>query len=102
MGELSTPSLFDPASGEKRSEKLAKDFSRWCSSFGVEFRNSPDVINLRTWAQKMDLKLKETEENEVLIEARKLYLKRIDQLIKKSEAPMPPAEPAPVPELLPA
>jgi hypothetical protein len=84
MEELSSPSLFE-SSEEKRSDKLAKEFSRWCSSFGVEFRNSPDVINLRTWTQKINLKLKESEENEVLAEARKLYLKRIDQLMKKPE-----------------
>ncbi len=57
MAELSTPSLFE-SSAEKRSEKLAKDFQPLVLQLRrVEFRNSPDVINLRTWAQKMDLKL---------------------------------------------
>ena len=100
MSELSTPSLFEeaarvppppvseiPVCEDRGSERLAKDFTRWCSSFGAEFRNSPDVINLRTWAQKNKLKLKDSEEKEVLVEARKLSLKRIDQLMKKADVP---------------
>jgi len=74
-----------PVREEKRSEKLAKEFVRWCFSFGADFRNTPDVINLRTWCQKTKLKLKASEEHEILIESRKLYLKRIEQMMKRSE-----------------
>ena len=98
MRELSTPSLFDPPAArppavepetpsreEWRSEKLAKDFILWCFSFGADFRNSPDIINLRTWQQKTRFKLKEAEENEVLIESRRLNLKKIEQMMKKAD-----------------
>jgi len=104
MRELSTPSLFDSSlaiptnaavselpplnNEEKRSDKLAKDFVRWCFSFGADFRNSPDVINLRTWAQKAKLKLKDSEEREFLDEARRLYLKRIEQMMKRPDMPI--------------
>jgi hypothetical protein len=100
MRELSTPSLFDvpvavppdaapeaPAREEPRSDKLAKEFIRWCFSFGRDFRNSPDIINMRNWAQKTKLQLNDSEENELLVEARKLYLKRIEQMMKKSDTP---------------
>jgi hypothetical protein len=101
MREVPVPSLFDTTATippvlpvettpreEKRSEKLAKDFVKWCFSFGAAYRNSPDIINLRTWMGKTNLKLKDAEENDVLIEARRLYLKRIDQMMKKADAPM--------------
>jgi hypothetical protein len=99
MRELSIPSLFDsptavvhpavaeaPAREERYLEQLAKDFVRWCFSFGSEFRNSPDVINLRIWCQKFKFKLREGEQAEILVEARRLYVKRIEQLTKKSES----------------
>lgn len=76
-----TPSLFP-----EPSQKLARDFVRWCCSFGGEFRNSPDVTNLRFWAQKNKLKLRNNkEENEVLIEARPLFSKQIDKLMRKAD-----------------
>ena len=98
MRELSSPSLFDAAAAaplnvaieepvreEKRSEKLAKEFIRWCFSFGRDFRNSPDLINLRSWSHMLKIKLKDHEESEMMIESRRLYLKRIEQLMKKSD-----------------
>jgi len=98
MHELSLPSLFDstpavlPAVAEptapreeRRHEQLAKDFIRWCFSFGSDFRNSPDVINLRVWCQKTKLKVRDVEEGELIAEARRLYIKRIEQMTKKSE-----------------
>jgi hypothetical protein len=101
MRELATPSLFDsptplpPLPGtddvareENRSEKLARDFVKWCFSFGSAFRNSPDVINLRAWAHKTHLKLNQSDESATLTEARRLYLKRIEQMMKKSDAPI--------------
>ena len=81
---------------EKRSENLAKDFVKWCFSFGAAYRNSPDIINLRTWLGKTNMKLKDAEENDVLIEARRLYLKRVDQMMKKTDAPILAPETAPV------
>jgi hypothetical protein len=101
MRELATPSLFDsptplpplPASEEvareeNRNEKLARDFVKWCFSFGSAFRNSPDVINLRVWAHKTHLKLNQSDESATLAGARRLYLKRIEQLMKKSDGPI--------------
>jgi len=101
MRELATPSLFDsptavpplPATDEipreeNRSEKLARDFVKWCFSFGSAFRNSPDVINLRSWAHKTHLKLNQSDESAILTEARRLYLKRIEQMMKKTDAPI--------------
>ena len=100
MRELSLPSLFDnppavvppavaetPAREVRRCEQIAKDFIRWCFSFGPNYRNSPDVINLRTFCQTTKMKVRDTEEREVLVEARRLYLKRIEQMTKKTEAP---------------
>src|SRR5262245_57729266 len=101
MRELAMPSLFDSPPAvpplpaveevpreENRSEKLARDFVKWCFSFGSAFRNSPDVINLRAWAHKTHLKLNQSEESAILTEARRLYLKRIEQMMKKSDAPI--------------
>jgi hypothetical protein len=101
MRELAMPSLFDSPPAvpplpvaeevpreENRGEKLARDFVKWCFSFGSAFRNSPDVINLRTWAHKTHLKLNQSDESAALAEARRLYLKRIEQMMKKSDAPI--------------
>jgi hypothetical protein len=71
---------------ERRADRPTKDFVRWCCSFGDGFRNSPDVTNLRYWAHKNKLKLKPAEESEILQAARPLFLKRIEQLVRKSEA----------------
>ena len=85
-----TPSLFEtppPATAEKEekgTDRLAKDFVRWCCSFGADFRNSPDVTNLRYWIHKNKLKIKQREEAEILDSARSLFVKRIELLIKKS------------------
>ena len=78
-----TPSLFDPPPPATVSH--AKDFVRWCCSFGTNFRNSPDVANLRYWARTHKVRIKEDEEPEVLEAARKAFLKRIEQLTRKSQ-----------------
>src|SRR5262245_39908447 len=104
MRELSKTSLFDsiplvaPSAEEsvpeeKRSDRVAKDFVRWCFSFGEEFRNSPEIINLRGWAQRAQVKLQDIDEDDVLTESRKLYLKRVDQMMKRADPPMFKAEP---------
>jgi hypothetical protein len=80
------PPLPEPrARDEKRLEKFAREFVRWCCSFGRGFRNSPDIANLRFWMKKTKLKLRENEEREVLQVARTAFLKHIELLIKRSE-----------------
>jgi len=82
------PSLFDAPPPE--SYLHAREFVRWCCSFGAEFRNSPDIMNLRFWAQKNQVKIDHTVEREVLETARPLFLKRIEQQVRKAErAEMP-------------
>ena len=82
------PSLFDAPPPE--SYVQAKDFVRWCCSFGGDFRNSPDISNLRYWAQKNKVKIHERSEHEILETARPLFLKRIEQLVKKAEGATAP------------
>src|SRR5262245_3054792 len=78
-----SPSLFDTP--PPATYLHAKDFVRWCCSFGPDFRNSPDVTNLRYWAQKNKIKIRDLDEAEILETARPLFLKRIEQAIRKSE-----------------
>ena len=73
----------------RKSEQLAREFIRWCFSFGSDFRNSPDVTNFHFWAQKTRLKLKDAEEDEVLGEARRLFDKRVEQAARKADASLP-------------
>jgi hypothetical protein len=86
MRELNqdAPSLFDAPPAP--SYLHAKEFVRWCCSFGNGFRNSPDISNLRYWAQKNKVKMKDREEAEILDAARSVYLKRLEQLVRKTEA----------------
>jgi hypothetical protein len=74
-----------PAREQKQPGKVAKEFVRWCCSFGPAFRNSPDISNLRFWMHKTRLKLKDREEYEVLEAARVEFVKRVEQLVRKSE-----------------
>ena len=78
-----SPSLFDAL--PSASYLHAKDFVRWCCSFGADFRNSPDRTNLRYWAQKNKIKLKGGDEAEILDIARPLFLKRIEQSTRNLE-----------------
>lgn len=78
-----SPSLFDAPPAP--SYLHAKEFVRWCCSFGAEFRNSPDLTNLRYWAQKNEVKIKAGSEREILDTARPMFLKRIEQFVKKAE-----------------
>jgi hypothetical protein len=77
------PSLFDAPPPE--SYVQAREFVRWCCSFGTEFRNSPDVANLRFWAQKNKIKIKPYDEVEILDTARPLFFRRIEQAVRKFE-----------------
>jgi hypothetical protein len=85
MRDLSqdAPSLFDAPPSQ--SYLHAKEFVRWCCSFGTEFRNSPDITNLRYWAQKNKLKIKDREESDILNAARAAYLKKVEQSVRKAE-----------------
>jgi hypothetical protein len=85
MRELSqdTPTLFDAPPPPAVSQ--AREFVRWCCSFGNDFRNSPDIANLRYWAKIKKVKIKERDEAEILQAARVAFLKRIEQLMRKSE-----------------
>ena len=78
-----SPSLFDAPPSD--SYLHAKDFVRWCCSFGADFRNSPDIANLRYWAHTNKVRIKEREETEILETARSLFLKRIEQAVRKAE-----------------
>ena len=80
------PDILEPAWNEKGIDKLAKDFVRWCFSFGDDFRNSPDATNLRYWAHKTKSKIDEGEEPQILAIARPFFFKRIEQLTRKAEA----------------
>jgi hypothetical protein len=79
----SAPSLFDAP--PPASYLHAKDFVRWCCGFGTDFRNSPDVTNLRFWARKNKIKIQDSEETEILETARPMFLKRIEQAVRKLE-----------------
>ena len=92
---LFTPELFDGtesldivvAGAEKSPEILARNFVRWCWSFGTEFRNSPDITNLRSWLRNEKLDPSAAEEVEILLEARRLFLKRVEQAVRKADVP---------------
>lgn len=78
-----------PPKDDKRplqgTEQLAGEFVRWCCSFGADFRNSPDITNLRFWTQKTKLKLKEKEELAILDAACPEFAKQIEHLMRQSE-----------------
>jgi hypothetical protein len=78
-----SPSLFDAPPPD--SYLHAKEFVRWCCSFGAAFRNSPDITNLRFWAQKHMVKIQGRDEGEILETARSIFLKRIEQAVRKAE-----------------
>jgi len=96
---LEAPSLFTAellngngsfdvvSSPEKASDAMARDFVRWCWSFGNDFHNSPDITNLRSWLQKGHLSPSGSEEGEILVEARRLFLKRVEQAVRKVDVP---------------
>jgi hypothetical protein len=83
LSQDASPSLFDAP--PPPSYLYAKDFVRWCCSFGNDFRNSPDWTNLRYWADKNKIELKEGDAQEILETARPLFLKRLEQAVKKFE-----------------
>jgi hypothetical protein len=95
---IETPSLFTPelltdasvenvVENEKSSAAIARDFVRWCCSFGNDFRNSPDITNLRVWMRQGSMDPSSSEEEEILAEARRLFLKRVEQAVRKADVP---------------
>ena len=76
-------SLFDAPPPQTYLQ--AKEFVRWCCSFGSDFRISPDVSNLRFWAQKNQVKIDQSDEREILEASRAIYLKRIEQRVRQAE-----------------
>ena len=92
---LFSPELLDgtdsldivPQSAEKSPEFLARDFVRWCWSFGNEFRNSPDITNLRFWLRRGKVSPSSDEEEEILAEARRLFLKKVALAVRKADVP---------------
>jgi len=83
LSQEPSASLFD--SPPSTAYVQAKDFVRWCCSFGSDFRNSPDITNLRYWSHKNKMKLDEHNETEILEAARPLFLKRVEQAVRKAE-----------------
>ena len=94
-----TPSLFTPEllngneaiqvteNAETATDVMARDFIRWCWSFGSDFHNSPDITNLRSWLKKEALSPAPSEEQEILVEARRINLKKVEQAVRKADVP---------------
>jgi hypothetical protein len=72
-------------SPESTSGALARDFVRWCWGVADDFHNSPDITNLQFWLQKSEGKATRVEEDEILAEARRLYLKKVEQSVRKAD-----------------
>jgi hypothetical protein len=92
-----TPSLFSPdlfvqpevqtpPAEEKTAGRLAREFVRWCWNVGGDFRNSPDHVNLLYWLKKNRIEPHPAEEDEILAEARSLFLKKAEQAARKAES----------------
>ena len=86
---LFTPDLFAESesrvSSESSSALFAREFVSWCWGVGDNFHNSPDITNLRFWLQKNQNDLSRAQEGEILVEARRLFLKRVEQAVRKAD-----------------
>jgi hypothetical protein len=84
---LFTPDLYKESepvvSAESSSGLLARNFVQWCWNVGDGFHNSPDLTNLQYWLQKNRYTPAQTEEKEILVEARRLFLKKVEQAVRK-------------------
>ena len=88
--DLFTPDLFqaqEPVVTEDSSSGiLAREFVQWCWGVGDGFHNSPDVTNLQFWMQKSgNTNPSRVQEDEILVEARRLFLKRVAQAVRKAD-----------------
>jgi hypothetical protein len=88
---LDTPNLFTPENiaAETPLGTQARDFVRWCFSVGENFRNSPDATNLQSWLKKNEVKVSKAEEAEILVEARRLFSKKLEQHVRRSTVSAP-------------
>jgi len=87
--DLLTPDLFtaaEAAAEESPSQAIARDFVRWCWSFGGDFRNSPDINNLRFWLKKSSMSPSPNEEGEILVGAREMFMNKVRLSVRKAEA----------------
>jgi hypothetical protein len=100
---IATPSLFPELLGgseavepdiaekiekiEETPDALARAFVRWCWGFGSDFRNSPDITNLRVWLRKVKVEPTPNEEEGILEESRRLFLKKVEQAVRKADVP---------------
>lgn len=93
---IDPPNLFSPelipdtepsVSADSNSGTLARDFVRWCWGVGDGFHNSPDGTNLRFWLEKSQGSATRVEEDQILVEARRLYLKKVEQAVRKADVP---------------
>jgi len=76
----------EPAvSAESSSALLARDFVQWCWGVGDDFHNSPDITNLQFWLQKSHINQSQAKEDEILVEARRLFLKKVEQAVRKAD-----------------
>jgi hypothetical protein len=69
----------------EKPDALARGFVRWCWSFGGDFRNSPDITNFRFWLRKAKVTPSPAEEEQILEEARRLFLKKVEQAVRKAD-----------------
>jgi DNA primase large subunit len=94
---LSTPELFSPENlaSETPVGNHAREFVRWCCSLGDNFRNSPDGTNLQSWMKKGKIKVSRAEEAEILSEARKLFMKKVEQHVRRATAATADTSPSP-------
>jgi hypothetical protein len=91
---VESPSLFDglPEEGAAESaarspERVARDFVRWLFSFGKDFRNSPDLTNLRFWLRRQNFDVGNEEEQEIAAVARVLFSKKLSETLRKADPP---------------
>ena len=95
---IQSPSLFAPellngaepldiVAEESAADVLAREFVRWCWDVGSDFHNSPDITNLRSWMRKRGTTLASSEETEILVEARRLFMKKVEQAVRKADVP---------------
>ena len=90
---VETPSLFTPellVEAESLGiveprDVLARDFVQWCWGVGGDFHNSPDITNLRFWLGRGKAIPSASEEAEILAEARRLFLKKVEQAVRKAD-----------------
>lgn len=61
-----------------KAMNYAEEFADWCGSFGPGFRNSPDKINFRFWAEKELVFVSDKTEASILNESKILLAERLD------------------------